>query len=438
MVEASNRTVALAPAASFVRSLIAVHALMMATGCATQPSVKGDDLHALASFYWPYAALAVDVYRTRGEVDSNTAMALASPWLRDKVNKSGTQVKERFELLSLDFPEANQRYRQKLHERCKEERAEYALDSKGPIQPPSCVAEVDAIREEIAAAEAEVDEPNLYVNEEPRETKDCEYSRDHKPRVPMKNVPQDWKRVPELQKQAAVRAWRLFVPDLAIDVWRRERQAVGQPLELEYAIVYRGTVGGGGWISNLRALTAILPFLVWDQYRQAYLATNAIIDQIERLHVLADSLLGRSAERTQLHFTAVGHSLGGGLAQYIYFRTPRISSVVAFNPSPIDGSSTIRLERRAAVSAAGRREVGLDMRDSTAAFHLLFEKGEFISRLAPCNSGPLWGDEGGPKVSCESVNFSRGSAFRQHNMAQLACHLFLEQRKPHPTAEDHR
>lgn len=89
-------------------------------------------------------------------------------------------------------------------------------------------------------------------------------------------------------------------PELAIDVWRRERSSQDKPLEMEYAIVYRGTVGGGGWVSNLRGLTAMIPF-VWDQYRQAAIATDAIIDQVLRLHALADSLLGRD-KPTALRF----------------------------------------------------------------------------------------------------------------------------------------
>lgn len=415
-----------------MRSIVVLLAVT-AAGCATQPPVNGDGVREVARFYWPYAALAADVYRTRGEVDTNTAMALASPWLRAKVDSSGNDA-TKASFRRLGFPEANWLYRQQLQQRCLQERAQDQIDEKDSMQPPSCIAEDDARREEKAAADANVAEPNYFVADEPRESKDCEYNSGHQPRVPVaavKEGTQGWTRVPELQKQAAVRAWRLFVPELAIDVWRRERQALGQPLEMEYAIVYRGTVGGGGWMSNLRGLTAMLPF-VWDQYRQADLATDAIIDQVARLHVVADSLL-RPSQPTRLRFTAVGHSLGGGLAQYIYLRTPRITRVVAFDSSPIDGSSTIQPDRRAAVTTAGRRAVDLDPRDNSAAFHLLFEKGEFISLFAPCHSGPLWGDEGGPWVRCESVNFSHGNAFRQHNMAQLACHLFLAQRELSPT-----
>jgi hypothetical protein len=65
--------------------------------------------------------------------------------------------------------------------------------------------------------------------------------------------------------------------NVATEVWRRNRVSPDQRPTLEYAIVFRGTVGGGGWVSNLRGLTSVTP-LVWDQYRQAELATKAVMD----------------------------------------------------------------------------------------------------------------------------------------------------------------
>jgi hypothetical protein len=61
---------------------------------------------------------------------------------------------------------------------------------------------------------------------------------------------------------------------------------------------------------------------------------------------------------------------------------------------------------------------------------LLSEYGEMVTRLAPCESGPIWGEEGGPIVSCSSVNLSHGSPFRQHNMPQLACKLYVVKANP--------
>ena len=380
-----------------------------------------------AEFYWPYAALAAEVYQTRGETDVNTAVALASPWLREQVLKHGNDT-QKTRYRNMRFPEAASLFREGLESRCLDERKQLGVDAQDPNQPQSCMDQDDARRATEEATATALAEPNRSTDNEPAGQEDCKYSPDHEPRVPVKKVAdeQGWSRVHELHKQTAARGWRLFVPELAIDVWRRERSSQDKPLEMEYAIVYRGTVGGGGWVSNLRGLTAMIPF-VWDQYRQAAIATDAIIDQVLRLHALADSLLGRD-KPTALRFTAVGHSLGGGLAQYIYLRTPRITRVVAFDPSPINGASLIPFEGRAKVTEGGRRFVDFDPRDKMAAMHLLYEKGEIISLVAPCHSGPLWGDEGGPWILCESVNYAHGNTFHQHNMAQLACRLYVTQR----------
>jgi len=395
---------------------------LLASGCATDardtPLTPQSELEK-ARFYWPYAALAADVYRTRGEVDSNIATALASPWLRYQVEQYGNAAaRERFQ--EMGYREAETQYRVRLREQCRQETETRRAMAQSGSLPPSCQTEEDAKAEDAEAEKAAAAEPNRFKEVEPQSKEDCEYSKAHEPSVPVNTVSRDyeWYRVPELQRQTQARGWRLFVPELAIDVWRRQRDAA----TMEYAVVYRGTVGGGGWVSNFRGLTAMTPF-VWDQYGQAYQATIAIINQVDRLHAISDHLLQRH-EPTRLLFTAVGHSLGGGLAKYIYLRVPRVTRVVAFDPSPIDGSSTIPVDKREEVADASR-PVDLDPRDSRAAMHVLFEDGEFISQVTPCHSGAMWGDEGGPWVRCERVNLSRGNTFRQHNMAQLACKLYL-------------
>jgi pimeloyl-ACP methyl ester carboxylesterase len=401
--------------------------LAVLPGCATdarqtRSTQQGDK--EKADFFWPYAALAADVYRTRGEVDSHIATALASPWLRREIETSGDQAaKDRFSRLG--YPEAEQLYRESLREKCKAERLLAGAAESDDIQTPACQFEALTKAETVRLQTEAGNEPNRFRSQEPRDKDDCEYSSHHQPWVPIDTLGSEygWTRVPELQRQTSVRSWSIFVPELAIDVWRRARPMAGSTPVMEYAIVYRGTVGGGGWVSNFRGLTAMLPF-VWDQYRQALQATEALINQIDRLHTVSDELLQRK-QPTQLLFTAVGHSLGGGLAQYLYLRQPRITRVVAFDPSPIDGSSTIPLDKRQAVTDGMRRRFDRDPRDEQAAIHVLFEDGEFISELAPCHTGRVWGDEGGPWVRCERVDFSRGNAFRQHNMAQLACKLYL-------------
>jgi pimeloyl-ACP methyl ester carboxylesterase len=409
---------------------LAAALLLLLGGCATDtqgPRLAPQSLPEMSRFYWPYAALAADVYRTGGDSDTHTAMAMASPWLRRKLMETGDpQAADQF--YNQTFAAADRRYRALLKLRCQEERRQQADAPQGDAALPSCAAEASLKREEDEAKADAANEPNQFRKLEPQSPDDCAYNRGHQPLVPMDKLSVDgWERVPELHKRTAARGWRLFVPELAVDVWRRERADEGQAAVLEYAIVFRGTVGGGGWMSNFRGLTAMLPF-VWDQYRQAEILTTGIIDQIDRLHALGDHVLKRP-KPTRLLYTAVGHSLGGGLAQSMYLRVPRITRVVAFDPSPIDGASLVPLEERSAVTDGSRRVVDFDPQDTTrSAMHLLYEHGEFISQIAPCHSGPIWGAEGGPQVRCQRVNFARGNAFRQHNMAQMACSLYLAQR----------
>jgi pimeloyl-ACP methyl ester carboxylesterase len=170
-------------------------------------------------------------------------------------------------------------------------------------------------------------------------------------------------------------------------------------------------------------VTSIAPFFVWDQYRQAREGTQAIVEQVQRLHVLRDSLL--HAPSTRLLFTTVGHSLGGGLAEDVFLHNPQITKVVAFDASPANGASAVAIQDRGDVMRHTLRTVDHDRPGSDAAIHLLYESGSILSDVAQCSSGPLWGDEGGPLVKCNRVNLSRGTPFRQHNMAQFACKLFL-------------
>jgi pimeloyl-ACP methyl ester carboxylesterase len=400
-------------------------------GCASGPVTQEGarpDTADVVDFYWEYAALAADVYLSHGSVDTRIGMALASPWLRAEVGSSGKLgVQEQFNELNANS--ATLLYRARVKERCPDSNVDDmvdAADSAVRLTESRCItaeeAQTDArLKQELAASE-----PNTYVAKEPMGPEDCEFGRGKQPLVPIDSAMHQfkWERVPELHRQTAARAWSIFVPDLAIDVWRRRR--LDENGTVEYAVVYRGTVGGGGWVSNLRAVTFFTPF-IWDQYRQAQQATVDIVDQAHQLHAISDALFQR-AQPTRLKFTAVGHSLGAGLAKYIYLRVPQITRVVGFDPSPIDGSATLPIDKRADVMNERRRDVDRHGLDPTASMFLLYEHGEIMGRVAPCFSGPLWGAEGGPQVRCHVVNFSSGNPFRQHNMAQLACKLSLARR----------
>jgi pimeloyl-ACP methyl ester carboxylesterase len=387
---------------------------------------------ANAAFYWPYAALAADVYRSAGQADSLVPIALGSLWLRREVHESGSdEVVARYQALGVS--EAKRKIGGREQMRCAAALRISSAVSGDEIERPAgragC-ADERPVHDPIRDDDQPLETDERFVDQVPQTPEACDIRAGTDPAVPVEVAMEvhRWERVPEFHRVTPARGWSIFVPHLAIDVWRRPRPAdQGRPV-VEYAIVYRGTLGTGGWVSNLRALTAFTP-LVWDQYRQAARTTELLVRQIYQLHGLSDSLFERPVA-TRVLITTVGHSLGAGLAQYIYLRQPEITRMVGFNPSPVNGASTLPLKARPIVMGGYRHPIDAAMRDAhepDAAMHLLYERGEVLSRVAACVSGPLWGDEGGPRTRCDSVDLSGGSWFRQHNMAQMACRLYLAQ-----------
>lgn len=375
---------------------------LIAAVSAPAADTSADDA-AISRFYWPYAALAADVYSTEGVGDARLALVLGSSWIRTELRASK----------DLDA------------------QARLALVDSASVDPIGETADEALMSAEDLRDRLEelASEENLSIDEVPKQPDDCEYRKGRPPAVPVHEAIREfkWERVEEFSKYSRGRAWRLFVPDLAIDVWRRPMRAQSSAVAVEYAIVYRGTTGSGGWLSNLRGLTAFTP-VIWDQYNQALRATEGIVKQIAFLHGFSDRLFRRTVP-TEVAITSVGHSLGAGIASYVYYRLPQIGGVIGFDPSPIDGASLIPLDGREGVMRAKKwPSPVVAQRNDPATMFLLHEDGEILGRLAPCRDGPLWGAEGGPTIRCEKVNFSRGNWFRQHNMAQLACKLFLASR----------
>jgi hypothetical protein len=403
------------------------------------PGSEKSDI-AIAKFYLPYAAMAARVYESQGRTDDQLDMAATSRWLRDESAlasaASGTSVPA---LLLADRGELHKLYRNYLARVCKddgtdqfyraadgavrvaERRCESAGSSSLPLDLNPGIPE-DGERE-----------PQEYV---PIDWKACENNGEAKESpVPVHQMTEGWDLVPELRRQLHPRGWSFFVPGLAVDVWRKRRGAVGEVPEVEYALVFRGTADAGGWLSNFRAVTAFTP-LVWDQYRQAARATVDLVNQIYRLHMLSDAIFDRPSQ-TRIRITSVGHSLGGGLANYVFLRIPQITSVVAFDPSPVNGSSTFspfpvsdEMRKRGYVdreSVLGSRTQPPDRHayDENANIFVLYERGELLTSLAGCAPGAIWGSEGGPHVRCDSLNLSGGNPVRQHNMPLFACKLYL-------------
>lgn len=395
-------------------------------------------LQATADFYWPYAALAAEVYNAGDRPDNYTMLAFDSPSLRQEVRElEHAPAMER--VRQLDQPAIQNDYAARYAHVCGAE-AEARATSAGRLLQwqGHCKLLDDREAEHLRKAALRQVEANVYQDARPTDASDCRY-RDHEPKVPVAEAIAEyhWIRLPEFHADAPARGWSLFVPDLAIDVWRRPRDAAGGGRTLEYALVFRGTVGGGGWVSNVRGVTSFTP-LVWDQYRQAETASRNIIRRVQRLHALSD-LVHERATPTRLLFTTVGHSLGAGLATYVHMLNPQVTRTVGFNPSPVDGGSMVQVgddynpkrPARAVVNqqiADGVRVADAGGAPAQAAIFHLVEEGEVLSRFSACTSGPIWGSEGGPMTHCDSVNLSHGSWIRQHNMAQMACKLALARR----------
>lgn len=429
------------------RSMPALLALQL-LGCGTLDSMQSrapgpSETAEAARFYWPYAALAANVYATGGASDRDAAMIAGSPWLRE-------------EIAATDDAAAKRRYQQRLgagtedilHQRI---RRDCVLARQGsPAEPASDSEQTGVCRPSVLAGPRQATQAQgaaavpapLPIARAPRSPDECLARKDWVPPVALDlaRAEHRWEPVAELQRQLQPRGWSVFVPGLAIDVWRRPRESDDGTPTFEYAIVYRGTEGTGGWLSNFRAVSAFTPF-IWDQYHQALQATNDLIRQIYRLHAVGDDILER-ARPTRILITAVGHSLGGGLATYVLLRSPEVTRVVNFNPSPIDGASLFVADEpsaaekgsgehpsRASVSARRTLPYDSDERAPQAAIYSLYERGELLTSLVGCHAGPLWGSEGGPVRVCEAVNLSHNSAVRQHDMNQLACQLYLAGRE---------
>jgi pimeloyl-ACP methyl ester carboxylesterase len=110
---------------------------------------------------------------------------------------------------------------------------------------------------------------------------------------------------------------------LGIQVWVRKSDPCA-----EIVIAFRGTdfAQADDWLSNLRWVTRVLPY--YDQYEQVHDHLHDIIANAKRI-ACGSRLPGR--------IVAVGHSLGGGLAQHAGYVHPQIDRVYAFDPSFVTG-----------------------------------------------------------------------------------------------------
>jgi pimeloyl-ACP methyl ester carboxylesterase len=183
---------------------------------------------------------------------------------------------------------------------------------------------------------------------------------------------------------------------LGIQIWMRRDCS-------EMVVAFRGTDfhQSDDWLSNFRWVTRVLP--LHDQYEQAR----------EHVDLMIDAAIAKRG-CTPRRITAIGHSLGGGLAQHAAYSQigrkgrPNITRVYAFDPSFVTGfrDRALRGER-------------LDRAVRGLRIDRIYEHGEIlayprfflrqIETPAACD----------PQVRLVRFNLLTGSVGEQHSMSAL-------------------
>ncbi len=218
-----------------------------------------------------------------------------------------------------------------------------------------------------------------------------------------------WVRLFDFDRHPPAKGFRVFVPGFYVEVWVKDYVKSDENPEpyVEYAIVFRGTQGGGGWFSNLRYITGLIP-IFHDQYKQAKSIFPRIMDQIE----LREREFNKQGEKRERKITLVGHSLGAGLALYVAFNNKGVTKIIGFNPSLITGASFVPQET-IKTNLENVKEVDF-----------IYENSEILHFFESCKEGDLL-NENNPnlKIGCYKVNLLGGTIFNQHDMGPMACRL---------------
>lgn len=135
--------------------------------------------------------------------------------------------------------------------------------------------------------------------------------------------------LPCSQKRIDEGRCNIKVPGIAYQVWARKNCS-------EIVVSFRGTNFSevNDWITNFHWFTRLLP--VYDQYEQ-------VQDNVQNI---LDVMKAHCRGRKSVTLTAVGHSLGGGLAQQLAYGTAEITRVYAFDPSMVTGYYDLDIEHR--------------------------------------------------------------------------------------------
>jgi len=182
------------------------------------------------------------------------------------------------------------------------------------------------------------------------------------------------------------------VGGLGVQIWARKGTQCP-----EAVIAFRGTVGGdkGDWESNFHWILRAFP--IYDQYDQVRDHVADFTSHIER---------DRCYRKGKTEITAVGHSLGGGLAQLAAYSDSSIRRVYAFDPSMVTGYYSVDPPNR------DRNVQGLRM-ERVYEFGEILAYGRLIMLhyipLSPCN----------PRVVSIRFRVFHGAPIALHSLTDL-------------------
>jgi hypothetical protein len=234
--------------------------------------------------------------------------------------------------------------------------------------------------------------------------------------------------IPADQADAVLRDWRIIyaetdpflgcgngssgpcrprLPGLGVQIWVR-RGAVCE----EAVIAYRGTVvkSLGNWVSNLHWATRFLP--VSDQYHQVRRNAGSLVGVVRADPCFVE---GRTS------ITAIGHSLGAGLAQHTTYVNSDVRRVYGFDPTIVTASMDPGLPDRK------RHGQGL-------IIERIYEHGEVLAypRYAMRHAFPP--SACNPRIASIRFNLIHGNLISQHKLTTFTTSL-LEEARDHRSEE---
>jgi hypothetical protein len=176
----------------------------------------------------------------------------------------------------------------------------------------------------------------------------------------------------------------------------------------EFSVAFRGTqltgtFGVADWVfGNVAPVSQLVGD---DYYHQLRRNIDAIIRKIETQPCY------RRAGGKPPQLVSVGHSLGGGLAEFAALANKRIAKVFSFDPSPVTGAYILDKKTRKSNSD------GLTI-------DRIYQYGEVLSYLRKAKQGyPPSDNPCNPRVRTVHVDAFGGTHVQLHDVSELAVHF---------------